>query len=76
MEAAIPAAVPELKAVKCEPHKCAATLTAASEQAITAAVTALEDNDSLEALGAKHVLLSGAPEQKDGKVSVKLYVQF
>ena len=76
MESQIPALAPQLTEVKCEPKKCAATLTAASEQALTAAVTELETNEPLQAIGAKHVLLSGSPEQKDGKVSVKLYVQF
>ncbi len=76
METRLPEIAPQLKNVKCEPKKCAATLTAANDQAINDAITELENNEPLQAVGAKHVLLSGSPEQKDGKVSVTVYVQF
>ena len=76
MESQLPKIAPQLTGVKCEPKKCAATLSGANEQALDDAVSELENSEPLQAVGAKHVLLSGSPEQKDGKMSVTVYVQF
>lgn len=75
MERTVKVIAPQLEGVKCERHQCAATVTATSEQDLIAAVGKLETDDSLRQLDAK-ILLDGAPEQKDGKYSVKLYVKF
>jgi len=76
MEKTIKAVAPQLTDVKCEAVRCGATLSAANDAELTAALGKLESEDSLRQLGeARSILLTGAPVQKDGKVSVKLYVQ-
>jgi hypothetical protein len=75
MEKTIKVIAPQLSGVTCERTRCGATLVAASEQDLVAAVSKLETDDSLRQLDAQ-ILLSGAPEQKDGTYSVKLFVKF
>jgi hypothetical protein len=75
MEKTIKVIAPQLSGLKCERHQCSATVVAASEQDLVAAVDKLETDDSLRQLDAQ-ILLSGAPEQKDGAYSVKVFVKF
>lgn len=75
MEKTIRVIAPQLENLKCERHQCGATVSAGSEQDLVVAVGKLETDDSLRQLDAK-ILLDGAPEQKDGKYSVKVYVRF
>lgn len=75
MEKTIKVIAPQLSGIKCERTQCGATLVAASEQDLIAAVSKLENDDSLRQLDAK-ILLKGAPEQKDGTYSLKLDVKF
>ena len=75
MEKTIKVIAPQLSGITCERTQFGATLVATSEQDLVAAVGKLETDDSLRQLDAK-ILLSGAPEQKDGTYSVKLYVKF
>lgn len=72
----INAVAPELKDVSCAQKQCRATLTAASQDELVEKTDRLQTEESLRQLDARGVLLSGAPEQKDGAYKVTLYVKF
>lgn len=73
MEADLPKVVPQLTNVKCEGKQCSASLTAANEQELTELTNKLEDEDTLKAIGAQHVVLS-RPEPE--KPAVNVIVKF
>jgi hypothetical protein len=72
----INAVAPELADVSCANKQCRATLSAATQDELVAKTDRLQSEDSLRQLDARGVLLSGAPEQKDGAYKVTVYVKF
>jgi hypothetical protein len=62
METNLPKVVPQLTDVKCEAKQCTAKLSAANEDELTALTAKLEDDDALQAIGAKHVVFSRSPQ--------------
>src|SRR4029079_4235276 len=74
MESTLPKTVPELTNVKCAANQCTAQLSAATEQELTELATKLEDDDTLQAVGAKHVLYS-RPAAAD-KPAMNVVVKF
>jgi hypothetical protein len=64
METNLPKVVPQLTDVKCEAKECSAKLSAANEDELTELTAKLEDDDALQAIGAKHVVFSRSPQDK------------
>lgn len=73
METNLPKVVPQLTDVKCEANACSAKLTAANEDELTELTAKLEDDDALQAIGAKHVVFSRSPQDTS---SVGVVVKF
>lgn len=73
MEADLPKVVPQLTDVKCEAKQCSAKLTAANDEELTELAGKLEDDDALQAIGAKHVLYSRSAQDKP---AMNVVVQF
>jgi hypothetical protein len=74
-EHAIEAVAPELSDVDCRQDQCRATLTAATQDELVAEAQKLDSADGLRSTEARHVLLS-APETVNGKLTMKLYIQY
>lgn len=73
METDLPKVVPQLTEVKCEGKQCTAKLSAANDAELTELASKLEDDDALQAIGAKHVVYSRTP---DDKPAMNVTVQF
>jgi hypothetical protein len=70
MESSLPKVVPELTNVKCVGTQCTAQLPAANDDELTKLAAKLEDDDALQAIGAKHLTFS-----RD-QAAVTIVVQF
>jgi hypothetical protein len=58
METSLPKVVPELTGVKCTVTQCTGKVSAGSDEELTKLAAKLEDDDALQAIGAKHVTFS------------------
>ena len=56
--------------------QCRATVTAASEAELMAAIDKLQEEDSLRGVEGLQSIKLTQPEQRDGKVAMRLYVRF
>jgi len=75
-EQSIHAVAPELADVSCRRLSCRVTLTAGSEAELVAAADKLEADDSLRAIDGVQSIKLTAPQQRDGKLAMRLYVRF
>ena len=73
METNLPKVVPQLTNVKCAAKECSAKLSAANEAELTELTAKLEDDDALQAIGAKHVVFSRSAQET---TSVGVVVKF
>jgi hypothetical protein len=75
-EKTIEAVAPQLADVACRHMQCRATVTAASEAELMAAIDKLQEEDSLRGVEGLQSIKLTQPEQRDGKVAMRLYVRF
>jgi hypothetical protein len=75
-EQSIEAVAPRLQDVTCRHMQCRATVTSASEAELMAVVDKLQDDDSLRGIDGVQSIKLTQPEQRDGKIVMRLYVRF
>jgi hypothetical protein len=75
-EQTIEAVAPQLHDVSCRRMQCRATLTASTEAELMAAIDKLSEQDSLQGVDGLRSIKLTQPEQRDGKVAMRLFVQF
>jgi hypothetical protein len=75
-EQSITAVAPQLTDVTCRHMQCRATLTAATADELMAATDKLQADESLRGIEGLQSIKLTQPEQRDGKLSMRLYVRF
>jgi hypothetical protein len=75
-EQSIHAVAPQLTDVTCKRMQCRATLTAANEHDMMAAVDNLQANDALPSIDGMTAIKLTQPEPQNGSLVMTLYVRF
>jgi hypothetical protein len=75
-EQSIDAVAPQLRDVTCRHMQCRATLTAATEAELMTATDKLQSDDSLRGIEGVQSIKLTQPEQRDGKLVMRLFVRF